>query len=720
MSGTHEVILEVLDHNWNRRALSRELRGAEVTEELGFVGEAKAQINKDDPVIYYLPNPDDANPFEGRWRLYEDGDEPENIVFAGVIDSTSYVLDNEGNHTFSGKSRGIELSWENFGRRDITAWPLIEVFPEYLRANIGKAPIASIKEVSSEAERFTAINAITGDPFKNQMWAAFLSGSNYFTIDLGSQKQIDSIRVIPPWWDQRWYKWNVYTSVDNVSFDLKGQKTNTYPTMDRGDLVESGLPTTARFVKVEVPDSTDRIARMASVLVYQNIMEPGPESTFFVPFIENDDSGNIITSGEPNAQQITVNGAFAGDGIIGHSFVTRLVSGSYMIHTFRGISEAVYCTQDDDGAAAANIYIDNVLQGNFVVPNDSYQYKVFEITGLSEGYHHCKVQVTSGSFQVDYFTGQYDSSWRVIREDDPSIGYVGSWTDSEDDLHHNFAAKRSTTAGDRAYYRFYGDRLEAIGTYGPNHTDSAQFYIDGSLEDDVSLTSLGNIYKEPMFVWSGSYGSHEFLMVNSGSLGTNMIMELDRIQGNFSHVIYQRSAYDHNLAMLTRLSEVVNGYLRFNYDGTVDLLGAVGEEVPVVIREGENEGGQVVGANVTNDYKQTYSAALGLVAGPGDAPVKSFVIDREAVKVMGLKIGKFDNSDAVDAFLLTRQAWQWLQDHKEPKAEYDISYDPDSDDGQSFVEVGDSPRFYIPSVRLNGDRLRIGRKVTSWESDRNV
>lgn len=699
-----EIILEVLDHNWNRKALSRQLVGASITEELGTVGEGSVTIHKDDPVVAYLPNPDALNPYEGRWRLYEDG----SVVWAGVIDSTTYNLDETGNFEFDGKQRGIELSFTNVGRRDFLGWPFQDVFKELLRDNIGKAPMASIKAVTSQNPQYPALNAITGDPFEGQMWVA--SGLDQsFTVDLGGQKTIDAIRAIPPWWDNRWYQFDVYTSTDNSSFTLRHSKTTVTPLTDRGVLIESGFPVTARYVKVQVTDSSDNNSRFASVLVLQNIMASGSNTTLTVPFIENDDSGNITYTG--SAVQQNVNGAFAGDGIVGNSTATRLTSGATAVHRFRGTSNTIYCTQDTDGSAQGEVFVDGVSQGTFTVPNNSYQHAIYTVSGLSNGLHTMALKQTSGDLQLDYFGGEYLSSWRFIREDEPSIAYHGTWEEIVGENHYNFATQRTSAATSQIYYEFYGDYLQIVGPKSPNHSTDISVVIDGGSPSTISQFNSTLVYKQNVFTWSGSYGSHNIRLTNNQA----KYMELDGIRGNFAHSIYMRSAYDHNLAMLTRLSEITASWLKFNFNGTVDLLGSSGDQIGVVLREGENEGGQITNATVNNDYSEVYSAALALVNGPNDLPIKSFVIDKNAVSQFGLKIGRVDNTDSLDAFLLTRQAWQWLQDHKEPRREYDLQYIPDA--STEGVEVGDSPRFYAPTVSLSGERLRIGRKTTEWTNE---
>lgn len=700
----HDLILEVLDHQWVRRGLTKLVKGASVTEELGTLGEGEVTLGTDDPVAALLPDPDSAERYEGRWRLYED----DATAFAGVIDAKSVRLnERRGEITFNGKSRGIELSWENFGRRDILGWPTVELFTELLRRNVGKAPMANPIDVTSEAATHPALNAITGDPFKNQYYMANADGVAGFTIDTGKVQVLDAIRVIPPWWDGLWYKWTVETSPDNATWTLRGTKSSSDPNNDRGTLVELG-GVSARYVRVRITDSADGRARMASVLVLQNILTVGPATDFNVPFIENDDAGTVTTLG--STSRPSVNGAFTGDGITGNSLVTRLDSGTASItHTFRGTAESVYMTQAEFGDADVEVFIDGVSQGTFTAHNGKYQEEVFKITGLAPGAHTCKVERVSGTPQIDYFTGLYEASFRAIREDEPAIGYSGTWEDVEDEGAWNFSVKRSKSTGALAVYEFFGDQLTVIGNKGVGH-GAVNWYIDGVLQGTVDLENATDVKKQTWFSWSGTFAAHTLRLETTSTEPC----ELDRIQGTFSHVIYMRSAYDHNLFLLTRFSEILNSYLRFNFDGSVDMLGVTGSESGITIREGENEGGTIISAEKQDDYTETISAVLALVNGPNDLPIKSFVIDREAVERIGLKIGKYDGTDAVDAFLLTRQAWQYLQDHKDPVRRYTIQHVTENDDEE--VPVGENARLYSPTLGLDGESQRIGRKVKEWSS----
>ena len=177
-----------------------------------------------------------------------------------------------------------------------------------------------------------------------------------------------------------------------------------------------------------------------------------------------------------------------------------------------------------------------------------------------------------------------------------------------------------------------------------------------------------------------------------------------------------RSFWESNLRLLTRLSEITQTFLRFNDDGSVDLLGKVGEWSETIVREGENEGGNIIAADIEDDYSETASAVLALVSNPDGATIKAFVIDKNAVDRMGLKIRKVDFADANDAYLLTRQAWSELQDHVYPTRRYSVQFDHGLLDDE--IEVGETTKLYAPSIGMTGgDEFRIGRLVTDFDTE---
>lgn len=711
MANTDALALEILDSEWTRLYLSNQVQKATITDELGAVGDGEITIPLSDPALAYIPDATGAQSNEGRWRLWEGAA----IKFAGVVDQTTRTVNEDDTYTFGGKQRGILLGTSNLGRRDFNGWPVDDVFQELLRDNIGRAPFANIQAASSQDSLHPGINAITGDPFKTQYWAAVGSGSSYITIDLGAQSPITGIRVIPPWWDTRWYKFTAATSPDNSTYTTRGTKTDTLPLSDRGELFE--FTATARYVKVTVDDSTDDIGRLASVMAYRDIGTIGTATTFNLAWIENDDSGNVTLSG--SSVRTIENGAFNGDGVLGNSLVTRLPASSGMTHRFRGTSNSVYFTQGTSGGTAtANIYLDDVFVQNVTINGSTYQINGYEVTGLTNGVHTLRVDQASGTPQVDYFTGEYASAYRIIRDADPSIGYVGTWRDDiEGASYRNFTLHRSNVSASTMVYDFTGDKVLIIGTNGPA-MGKVDIYIDGGLVSTVDLYAAATAYQQTIFTWSGSYAAHEVRAVvrsDKNASSTGYDVDIDGLEGNFAHIIYIRSFYEPNLRVLTRLSEITNSYLRFNNDGSVDLLGSVGDTSNTIIREGENEGGTIINAEAVNDYSETASAVLALVTGPEDLPIKAFVVDRTAVERMGLKVRKMEQADARDAYLLTRQAWQELQDHKNPQSRYNVQYDPEN---VGDVEVGQTTILYSDRLNLDGSQnYRVGRLITEYTED---
>jgi hypothetical protein len=266
-------------------------------------------------------------------------------------------------------------------------------------------------------------------------------------------------------------------------------------------------------------------------------------------------------------------------------------------------------------------------------------------------------------------------------------------------------------------FEFEGDLVKVIGTKGPGF-GKADFYIDDSLNSTVDLYNSTQIYQQTIFTWSGSYGAHSVMAISrtdynasaTGAIKTRL--DIDGLEGNFAHVIYLRSFYETNLRLLGRMSEITNSWNRINNDGSIDYLGSVGTSSDTVVREGENEGGTIINAQVQDDYSETCSAVLALVTSNDGVPLKTLVIDQEAVSRMGLKIRKLENADANDIYLLIRQAWIELQDHKHPARRYSVEYD-ENDVGE--ILVGETTKLFSPTMRLDGlESLRVGKMETVY------
>lgn len=704
-----ELIVEILDQDWVRKAATNKATSASITEELGVVGEANVEIPIADPAGAYLPDPDATDPYEGRFRIYED----DQLKFAGVIDAHTKSISNDGaSIRFGGKHRGIELGFYNTGRVDYLGWELPELYKELLRNNIARE--ASLESVSSEDDLYGAYQMVTGDPFKQNYWKTTSSTPTHSAVfDLGSSRAVTAIRVMPQWWKDidtkkfHYHNFQIATSLDGSTWTNRGTKNDNYPSSARGHLYE--FTADIRYFRIQVTGSTDGIARIAQIMVYSDIGTVGPETTYVVPFIENDDSGNCTTSG--STTRPIVPGAFQGDGVITHSYVTRLGAGGSITHTFRGTSDAVFLTSHTNGSSEVKIYLDGVDKGNVTIPDNRYWFKAYDTAdegALTNTQHTLKVEQVSGTPQVDYFNGIYQTSWRPIEADDPSIAYLGNWSEAEAAYFYNFYAAQSTVVGNEMHFTFRGDRIMLKGDKGTG-MGSFQYWIDGVSQGTVNLNISGSFHKQILLDWSGSYGQHT-LRLRHTVAGKILI---DRIEGDFTHTMYLRARYEPNLKVLTRLSEIIDSYLRFNNDGSVDLLGTVGAYGGTVIREGENDGGVIVNANVENDYSETGSAVLAIVNVNGELPIKAFVIDREAVAEIGFKVVKLEQSDAADQFLLNRQALQYLRERRKPTRSYDVGFDPDELDGN--IEVGETTRLYAPTVGLDGNtRHRIGRVTTEY------
>lgn len=702
-----DLMCEVLDFNWVRKGVTGRVKSASITDELGQVGEANVVLPADDPIRDTLPDPEAANPYEGRFRLYED----DVMVFAGVIDATTVEVDeNDNSISFSGKQRGVELGFYNTGRMDYIGWDVAELFEELLRDNIAKG--ATIEEVSSEEDLYPALQMLSGDPFKANYWKSTSgTGDHTVVIDLGGDFDISAIRVMPQWWKDidtkrfHYHSFTVGVSTDNSSYTTVYTKANDNPSSAKGHLYEGNH--TIRYVKLTVTGSTDGYARIAQLMVYRNIGTIGNDTSYVTPFVENDDSGNVTTSGD--VTRLIRAGAFQGDQVITKSYVTRLGAGASITQTFRGVSSAVYFTTTRSGGTAhVNVYVDgNLRVSNLTIPANRYWFKAYDTLDdfgglLSDAVHTLEIEQVDGNPQIDYYSGLYRTSWRPIEDDDNSLAYKGSWSSVQAPYYFNYFAAKSTEVGDEMQYSFYGDRVRIMGS---KVSGGGTFHVtvDGANEGDISTSGAGQ-HKQVLFDWSGSFGSHRLNIRNTD--GGDIYF--DRLEGNFRHTLYIRSRYEANLKVLIRMSEILDSYCRFNDDGTVDLLGAIGESSGKIIREGENEGGEIIRASKEHDYRETGSVCLALVNVNGELPIKAMVIDREALAEIGWKVVKLENSDAADQFLLNRQALNYLRDHRKPNKSYDISYDGNE------IPVGQTIRLYSPAASLDGSAFRIGKLTTEY------
>ncbi len=700
-----DLMAEVLDYNWVRKAITGKVKSASITDELGQVGDADVTVPGDDLIRDVLPDPDADNPYEGRFRLWEDGV----VKFAGVIDATTVDLDESDNRlSWSGKQRGIELGFLNTGRIDYIGWSVKELFQELLRDNIAKA--ATVESVSTEDDIFQAYLALSGDPFKANYWkSADGNPPHYLVIDLGDDYDISAVRVMPQWWKDidtkefHWHKFEVDYSSDASSYTNYYTKDNNNPSSGKGHLHEENV--NARYIRLKVTDSSDGYARIAQVMVYVDRATVGGDTTYVTPFVENDDSGNIDRTGDTT--RVVIPGAFQGDQVITKSFVTRLADGGSMTQTFRGVSSAVYFTSAKSGGTShVNIFVDgNLRVSGLAIPGNRYWYKGYDTLDdfgglLSDGKHTLKVAHVDGSPQIDYFSGLYRTSWRPIEDDDMSIGYTGDWDSVQAPYFFNYFAARGST-GAEMQFNFTGDKIRIMGSK-PVDGGTFNIQIDG-VSDGSYSTSGGGLHKQLLYEWNGGYGDHRInLTVTDGPVF------FDRIEGNFMHTLYIRSRYEANLKVLIRMSEILDSYCRFNDDGSVDLLGSVGDSSNTIIREGENEGGTLIQASKEHDYTETGSVCLALVNVNGELPIKAMVIDREALAEIGWKVVKLEDSDAADQFLLNRQALTFLRDHRKPNKAYDISYDGEE------IDVGLTTRLYSPSAGLDGSEFRIGKITTEY------
>jgi len=717
------LAVEILDKDWERLAITSNLTAARTTKELGAVGEGEVTIVGNDKLIESIPISTDPTSPEARWQLWEGG----TLVFAGLVDDTTRATNADGTYSFGGAQRGAELGYVFAGRRDFNGWSLEEAFKEFLRQNAGAAPFATIVSASSyDGARNHPLNAITGDINPQEQWQSEVGMPQNLVVDLGQQTDIVGARVVPGYLQTTpggglsrwWHKYQIYTSPDNSTWTLKASKTDEDLLSDRGRLHE--FTVTARYVKLTITDAAGDVARIANFSVYRNVATVGSETTFAVPWIENDDSGNTTHLG--TVERVQENGAFNGDGVVGNSGVSRIGSGGSVEHRFIGTSTSVYFTQGTEGGdASASISLDGSPVATVTLSGNTWQTKGYEVFGLTLDDHTLTVEQVSGTPQVDYFSGEYKSSWRRLRHNERLVCYAGSgnttshgWSYGYGDFYANGSAHVARDAGDTFSIEFVGDAIRLYGAKGPNMGE-INVYVDGSLvaNVDLSLGATEDEYQQELATWSnvGDFDTHTLTVTT-----VSPRFHFEYVEGNFAHIIYMESFHDNHMRLLSQLVEMTNTWLRFNDDGSVDLLGVVGDSSGTIIREGENEGGTIIQALVQDDYASTASAVLAIGQDQDGMPIRAFVVDRNLVAKMGMKIAKLDNTSARDAYLLTRQAWQELRDRAVPLSRYEVNYDP-TEVGED-ITPGETTILYAPRLYLDGTTdYRVGTITTEWSSD---
>jgi len=725
-----ELILVICDKDWNEIAATRQIHSFTLDEELGSAeNTGVVAISEDDHVAQYIPNVDDEDSEPFRFQLYDGAQ----IIFAGLGDHTRRMLDEEGIIEFDGIQRGGELAERNFGRRDMLGWTVEETFRELLRDNIGRAPFATASSdalsfyVSGSFADHPPINAITGEQQSSQFYLNTIpltTENDTFRIDLGEIKHIDAIRVIHEWESGRWYNWEIWTGhpgtpAQGEVITTRHDHTSQEPFGPNGVLVEfDDLSDRTVYINTYASGATaaernkgEGGTKIHGVMVYQNLAEPGSETNYSIPWIENDDSGNVEVT---NGVRVLHGGSFPGDNwsntaMPGVSrFATPQVlrlSGSSTAeatHTFWGTSNAVYFTGPDAGTA--DFYVDGTIRAsNVAIPSDSYQYEGFVVSNLSPSTSHTlRVVKKTGVINIDYFSGEYKGSWRSIQEDDPEVLYWNFSNHRIPTYVHNpgfyggSAASLNFHGGaDNLFFRFTGAAVRVITSKGPDGgvcrmtvDDEIVLGPEGTVPGNPPSLGGPNVidtydtvrtFHELLGEWEGDWGEHTLRIEHLGPSpsrtdGYQSDTDIDQIEGNWAHKVYIRSANDTNLALLQRLAEMTNTYLRLNYDGTADLLPAIGAYKGHIVREGENEGGTMEGGEVEGDWTNAVSAIVAIGRGTADQTLKVVVVDQPALDRLGIKVGKIEERDVVDAYLLVRRAWQALQDSKTPSRNYRMTW----------------------------------------------
>ncbi|MBP1995330.1 hypothetical protein [Paenibacillus eucommiae] len=156
----------------------------------------------------------------------------------------------------------------------------------------------------------------------------------------------------------------------------------------------------------------------------------------------------------------------------------------------------------------ANVYIDNVLQGQFdqYSSSVSYQQALFE-RKLSYGTHTVKVEVsgnknansTGNTIVLDKL--EYETT-QAADDRDSAIFMRGAWADVTDAAAYHSTERMNGNGGDYMLFSFTGSTIKWIGSKGPNY-GKADVYVDNKLEaSDIDLYSASKLNKQILFAKS--------------------------------------------------------------------------------------------------------------------------------------------------------------------------------------------------------------------------
>lgn len=117
-------------------------------------------------------------------------------------------------------------------------------------------------------------------------------GPSEATVDLGAGAFITSINVLTYFGDGRFYRYEVYTSLDGRNYTLAGEKSNTTPASSAGETYYFAEPLNARYVQIVVTyNSANASVHLCEVTV-QGAFDPDYVEPV-IPDYDADDPDNI-------------------------------------------------------------------------------------------------------------------------------------------------------------------------------------------------------------------------------------------------------------------------------------------------------------------------------------------------------------------------------------------------------------------------------------------
>ena len=130
----------------------------------------------------------------------------------------------------------------------------------------------------------------------------------YIVLDLKREYDVREIRLFNYWGpiygtqNKRWYKYEIYSSVDNKQWELVGKKDTEEYVSQEGDLYQLATPKIARYIKVKCIDSNidNDITHIVELQVFAPVEESDINIALNKPVAAIGSNVNAITDGNMN------------------------------------------------------------------------------------------------------------------------------------------------------------------------------------------------------------------------------------------------------------------------------------------------------------------------------------------------------------------------------------------------------------------------------------